>query len=545
MICDSGGGSCNDKDGSVTYSEDGVCCLQDGDTHQNAYKVLSVAGGTIAAAHMALFVEKAMFLFFAQIGGVLFVFHSLIKGTAFVIWFMGLAYVYQYLTYFVFFCHHNEESCEHPPWEYWVIRNLFYSLLILAAPFLAIQLCRIIALALVFSNSRERTLRDVVELESKLKAFRTDMDCTFSEQVVDKYRDVYKFMRVWMSQNDEDVSDRLEKKATRILKFLNGLSESDPPVHSATFDTFAKTLRAQGEIVCDARIREVWNALTQYENHCIDDNNDTECPGDASNGEVLTSKGLQDFLYELFFRRKELIHSIYTDHYAITFLARFAACFLYPATFIAISRVFGYQNAFGTGVDLFKVYLLAASYLLGGFRDSVMFMLSMLTDRPFNIGDILQIDGDTYKVRRFNVTHFFLDGPHYISVPINRFSSENTINLSKHGITDSIRISVPLNADPSVINRERIFEIMYDYQSKNDRDVSRDSLRCGWAGVEDGYKVMQCNWRYNFRIFDRSRLNWARADFRQYIVQRLEKDVGRAFLDIHIAGGGGYNDKAK
>jgi len=523
----------------VVYSADSKCCVTDGGSaHQNAFKVLSVVGGTVAAAHLALFVDKGIYYVFSRVGGVLYVFHRLIKGTGFVLAFVGLAYVYQHLTYFVFFCHHNPQSCAHPPTDHWVISRLFYSLLALSAPYLAVQVGRLTALALVFAYKRERALRDIMKLERDLRVFEVDTDCTFSEQVVDKYRDVQKFMRSWMDRNDEDVSEALEQKATHIVQFFTNHNDGDgEPAKNArvSFETFRMALLQQGKGSLDGvHIQGLWNMLVKYDDVYREE-------GDAP---YLSHRGLQDMLYDIFFRRKELIHSIYTDHYAITFLARVAICFLYPATFIAISRIFGYQNAFGTGVDLFKIYVLSASYLLGGFRDNVMFMLSMLTDRPFNIGDVLLLDGETYKVRRFSITHFYLDGPHHVSVPIPRFVSGNTINLSKRGITDSLRIAVPLNASPDKIDRDRMFAIMHDYQKMNERDVSRSSIRCGWAAVEDGHKVMQCNWRYNFRIFDRSRLNWARADFRQYVIQRLEADLGSAYLDVHIAGGGGFNDLA-
>lgn len=515
--------SCN------VYSEDGQCCIADeaSSSHQNAYKIISVIGGTMASAQLALFANRAIHLVFRRIGGVMFVFHTLVKGTWFVIAFVGTTYVYQYLTYNVFFCHANQAACEHPATEYWVIRHLFYSVLALGVPYLVIQLCRFAALAVVFSLNREKALRAVLDMERMLKLFEADVEGTFSERVVDRYTDVHRFMRTWMKKNDEDIGEDLRRRAKSIMTFLTS-SEADTTV---SYDRFRKVLCENG-ITEDAQANEMWNAVVKY---------------DVSYGaeEVplcITEKGLQDMLYDLFFQRKELIHSIYTDHYAITFLARVSACIIYPATFIAVSRIFGYQNAFGTGVDLFKVYLLSASYLLNGFRENVMFMLSMLTDRPFNLGDVLLIGDDTYKVRRFSLTHVYLDGPNHLSVPIPCFCSENTVNLSKRGITDSLRLSVPSHVSSSDIDRDVIFGIMYDYQEANDRDVCRDSIRCGWVGVESGHKIMQCNWRYKFRIFDRSRLNWARADFRQFIVQRVEKVIGDAHFKLHIAGGGGYND---
>lgn len=585
LLCSDGDGERNEYiDDIVTscpsdlvYSEDGNCCIVSSDWgYHNAYKILSVVGGTLAAAHVAFFSHLVISAMFRKIGGILFIFHRVVDGTSLFVVFVGVAYVYQHLVYHVFFCHHNSASCAHPAREHWVIQRLFYSLLAISAPYLAIQVCRTVALGTIFAFHRHKTLSDVMNIENLLDVLGDEIESTFSARVVTRYRNVRNFVQVWMEKNDEDVSVNLEGKARRILAFLwdgeqppQSRSKSHSPPRDAQvidgnnhddddaynserglpFSRFRKTLAKND--VPESKILEIWDKVTEPDlRHVWQDNEDNEAKhNEASAGEssrtsmTLSCKGLQDMLYELFFCRKELIHSMHTDHFIVTYLARIVAVLVYPASFIAVARIFGYQNAFGSGVDLFKTYMLAASYIITSFKDDVSFLLSMLTDRPINLGDVLLVDGETYKVRRFSMTHFYMDGPHYISVPNSRFSSSTTINLSKQGITDSLCVSFPLTSTEKEMNREKMFAIMYAYQAANDRDISRSSIRCGWASAPDGStKVMQCNWRYKFRIFDRARLNWARANMRHHILERLELEMGQPFLKYHVAGGGGLND---
>jgi len=377
-----------------------------------------------------------------------------------------------------------------------------------------------------------------------------------------------------MNKNDEDVGGDLVNKAVTMMKAMttataaNTAPASDDEIKSrrlayAAFRTYFfrvhsergndtdRTSSCSSSTTTEAEALRVWRFLVRYEddveNEDGDDLDEKECGDDVvTRSQCLTCKGLQAMLYDLFFRRKELIHSIYTDHHVVCLLARVAMAVLLPASFIAVSRIFGYRNAFGSGVDLFKTYLLAASYVLTAFKDNVAFILSMLfADRPFNLGDVLQFEGgNTYKVRRVTLSHVYLDGPHHLSAPVSSFSSTSTVNLSKHGITDSLRIAVPLCAKESEINRDKVFAILRSYQAANERDIQKASLRCGWAdvSVDGATKVMQCNWRYNFRVFDRSRLNWARTDIRHHIVRCLSEDLAGASFRVHVAGGGGYNN---
>lgn len=579
--------SCDDNDSTTACPSDahlfGVndeCCISPDDgrqTYQNAYNILNIVGGTLASAHIGYFANIGARALFQRIGDVLFLFHKMVDGTLHAVVFIGLAYVYQHLNYFVFFCHHNPITCEHPPRDHWVVQRLFYSLLALGSPYLFTQLCRTIALAFLFAFYRHGVLTTVMSTERLLEVFSDEIEGTFSRRIVRRYRNVRSFVRAWLDKNDDDVSADLERKAARIMQALRRRPEDDTevidfsrfrervlqmmhqdgsnrPFGDRAADVCLRCLE-EGEVVGadhqegdekgdggteGDRVRRIWIKMTEHDRNREEEKNgrvddDTEVR--------LTEKGVQDMLYDLFFLRKELIHSMHTDHYILTYLASVALFLLYPASFIAIARIFGYHNAFGTGVDLFKTYILGASYMITSVKDDVMFLLSMLTDRPFDIGDILLLNGQTYKVRRFSLTHLYMDGPYYVSVPNKRFSTDTTINLSKQGITDSLQIAFPLSVSDKDVNRDTLYAILHSYQARNDRDVSRSSIRCGWALAPDGNtKVMQCNWRYKFRIYDRSRLNWARADIRDHIISSLDAHLERGFMKYHVAGGGGLND---
>lgn len=541
-------------------------------TYNKVFNILNVVGGTLAAAHVACLSYWAFRTYLNRVGGILFLFQKMADGTLFVVIFTGVAFVYQHLAYFVFFCRVNSEMCDHPPREYWVIQRLFFSLLVVASPYLFVQICRTVGLAFMFAVYRHHTLTRVMSIEAMLDIFGNEIDGTFSRKMVKRYRNVRAFVQTWLEKNDEDVSEDLMIKAARIMRNLSPQPTADSPptdngeeghrrnvsttpTAAITFPVFHKRLIEienngldTNDQESEERIRDIWKKITGYESRePSHDDADRELlrgtqKGTNDDKTELTEDNIRNMLYDLFFIRKELIHAMHTDHYILTFLSRMALFLLYPASFIAVTRIFGYENAFGTGVDLFKTYLLGASYMVTGFKDDVTFLFSMLTDRPFNLGDVLLIDGQTYKVRRFSMTHFYLDGPHHISVPSRHFASGNTVNLSKQGITDSLQIVFPLSVTENHVNRDKMYSILYDYQSRNDRDVSKSSIRCGWSAASDGNtKMMQCNWRYNFRIYDRSRLNWARADIRHHIISSLDAHLEHGFLKYHIAGGGGLS----
>lgn len=597
------------------FGIDGECCASE--PYQNAYNILSVVGGTLAAAHVAYFLEMATVAFFMSVGGILFVFHQIARGGVFAFFFVGIAYVYQHLAYNVFFCRHDAAYCAHHPSAYWVVLHLAYSLLALGTPYLFLQVCRVATLATVFAVARQDKLSRVVDLEKKLDVLGEDhIQGTFSRRIVSRYRNLRTFMERWISRDDDDVHEHIQNSARRLMdELLAEVSGSAPDQNTIGFRDFHFALATRG--TPQDEIREAWDFMIQHDQESLSENAPelrvASLPGaswhspdtradvvsrafgahelrrrradheggketemvqlqhqrqrqrddvpeviiqtstdeggktDAERAkEVLSVDGIADVLYDLFFVRKEVIHSIYTDHYVITFLARMLGIIIYPAAFIAVSRIFGYENAFGTGVDLFKVYMLSVSYIMTSFKDDAIFLVTMLALRPFNIGDILLLGNQTYKVRRLSLTHFFLDGPHHLSVPNSRFSSNATINLSKQGNTDSLRVAFPPNVDTTKVTRERFFRILAEYQSAHPRDVSRASIRCGWADAPDGSsKIMQCNWRYKFRVFERGRLNWARANIRDFIISSVEEDLSDAFMKTHVAGGGGFNDWPK
>ncbi len=89
-----------------------------------------------------------------------------------------------------------------------------------------------------------------------------------------------------------------------------------------------------------------------------------------------------------------MANAIITDKRVIRFLLRYALLTLYPACAIVSAKIFGYADAFGKGIDLFKTYAVIASYIYSHLMTDVQFVILMLSKRPFDLGDVIKFDGD-------------------------------------------------------------------------------------------------------------------------------------------------------
>jgi len=214
---------------------------------------------------------------------------------------------------------------------------------------------------------------------------------------------------------------------------------------------------------------------------------------------------------------------------------------LYPACFIATSRIWGYNNAFGEGVDLFKTYVLGLSFILQRVLPNLQFLSVMLKDRPINIGETVRIKGDYYVLKNIKILYSVLEGSDTLYVDNTTLLDGSLVNVSRMNISDSFQLCVPLHTPRDKINEQVCLDIINKYMNEYPRDIKENSFRCGWCNVNEGSKVISFHWRYKFRIYNRGRVTWTRTRIVNFITDELSQILGENYFDFALANGGAFN----
>lgn len=560
------------------YSND--CCTTK--EYNNVYHILSLIGSILAFGQIYYFTKHLFYKYISlKIFDLSFLFKSYIIHASFITPFLGSMYVYQYLQYNVFFCHSNSWFCENPPSAYPIVHNIYLSFITILAIYLFCQICCIILFFYIFFTKRFTIWKDICSLEKTIFHIKFEMETKDHKIEIAKIRNIKNFVKKWRNIQDDEIEEIMHKRAKNIFynikkniqnncieneqknKFINSNNKSTQNVEMQTIDS--KNYKENTIIsfpsfpsIESENNSSISNDTSHMSPILYSDFNDKVYKHRSEEQEelwkflthdhlydIVTIDSIEDAYYKLFFLRKEFANCIFTDLVVVSSLFKYLSAALYPAGLIAIARIFGYQNSFGEGVDLFKTYLLGLSFIGTKMIDSINFMLLMITDRPFNIGDILKFENNTFKVDHFDFSHSYLTGPFCLIIPNIDLISGKVVNLTKENITDSLQIYFPINTSDEKANQKTFMKYFEEYMNLYPRDIKHGSIRCGWVGNDQSsgtQKVMQCNWRYNFKIHNRSRLNQTRTRINDFIISKCSNIISEYAMKIHLAGGGAYND---
>lgn len=320
------------------------------------------------------------------------------------------------------------------------------------------------------------------------------------------------FVGYWTRLSDVEILESLESKAAHVYNVLkiNMDTTCDALISKDEFTTYMNTVPNAYDV------QGIWNIL--------------------SDGEHISQSKLEDVLYKLFYKRRMFAFMIYTDHLVIGLLIRYIAFVSYTLSLVFVTRILEYE-AFGEGVDLFKLYLILVSYLASLVKEKIHFILTMIIHRPYNIGDILLVDDKIYTCDSFCDTNTLLIGPTSLLIR-NTLIDDRVFNLTKEYVRDSISFCLP----HSMYNQDRttiIKKHLDDYAHSNCRFIDPSSIRCGWIGTnENGYRIVQCNWKYNFKICDAKSYITHRAHIIDFIVASLEPQLSKDWISYQLASGG-------
>lgn len=453
-----------------------LCCSNS--QYSSVYHVLSLLGSVFAFGQLYSFVSPLLYLISLRFFEIAFLFKCYIVRFLFMIPFISSIYIFHYLQYFVFFCDVSREYCNHPPFAYDIVHKLYISSTILLAISFFTQLCSISVFSYIFNRHRLESWNEICKVEDQLSFLREEFH--ISSQGFYKLRCIKNFVSKWRHMDDNDINEDILVKSQAIMKKL-----SYPPNPCTVL------------IEPNSEIYSLLTCQSEYEN--------------------ISLESIQDALYGLFFLRKEFSNAIFTDLFVIKSIFHYISIVLYPAGAIAITRVFGYQNSFGDGIDLFKTYMIAMSFLAANQIRLLHFFGIMINNRPFNIGDVILINDNHFTVKKFDLTHTHLHGPFYSVVPNDSLINSKVANLTKKNVSDSLIVTFPHSAN---IDSQVYRDYFNEYIALHPRDIARNTVRCGWIENSSSEKVLQCNWEYKFKIFSRSRLLDTKIRISNFILQK-------------------------
>lgn len=489
-----------------------------------AFNVLHVTGATLALVHMSLFLAEAAYAAAFSLTGSISLVRPHLLEMVWVASSVASSFAYQHVLYYALICGHGGLFCAHLPSYHWVLVRVFRSFLVCGS-LLSVLKCGFIAgfyaLFLVFHS---RTWRDLLALENCLlldgrleETFEVEGRRPSAGRMVQRVYDIQDFVPRWTKKDADDILDSLPTKAATVMGALLGRDASEgEELSRAGFLDFARKKGMRGDPGL------LWEVLTH----------------DGRHGAICRDS-LEDALYDLFFYRKGLACAVSTDTRLLFYAYLYLVIALVPGAAIVVSKIFEYDDAFASGIDLFKTYAVILSYGFSCISSNLQFLWIMATQRPFNIGDILQHGDDVYEVISFDAAHTSLVGGAACILSNRSVLDGGVLNLTKACPADSLELHIPLNSGFDV---RSMGTAMDDYMRLHPRDVRPGSVRCGWVGVAADHKAIRWNWRYRFTITGRSRLKAARTRLANFLISRCNADIVHSVFVLNVAAGGGMNE---
>ena len=498
------------------------CCTSR--PYNPAYKILHVIGGALGFFQMFYYAAHLLYRGVYSAVDFVFLFESQVKTLLWITPSITMMFVYQYLVYDVMFCGYDAEFCLHESRASTVMDKVFRSMLAFAVVFFVLQVFSVGSFLWTFETKRRKTWNRITLIEGSLFVHDRVKEALEAQNDVlldtTSAWDIKSFLDYWMHRRDDDIIRALPEKSESVMSALKSEMSGDDRdriIYRQDFDAYCAHKR-----VPDAQT--TWDTLTLEGTY-----------------DCISRDGVEDVLYELFFRRKQLAYAIHSDLAIGNTIYAYASFTLYPGCFIVVAKIFEYRDAFGEGIDLFKTYAVIVSYIYSRLMTNLQFLLLMLVERPFNIGDVIEIDGFTYSVEGFTTSHTSLVGSTKLTVSNQRLISDKVVNLTRHKVQDFFDIVFPLSC---AYEAQDMLESMRRYGEIYQRDVYDSSIRCEWVRVDASGKTLRCVWRYKFTVMDRSRLLATRTRVANHLVASCEGNLARVNIADQLASGGGLNDAA-
>lgn len=335
-----------------------------------------------------------------------------------------------------------------------------------------------------------------------------------------EHRALKDFILHWQTKSDSDILSTLPEKKEQVFKVFADHVDANGN-HEISYDEFVVFCHANN--VFDANA--LWDILTHH----------------RQTTKIIDADVIEYMLYHALFQKKQFALAIQTDILLANWIILYIALFTIPLLGIIISSIWGYQGAFEGSINLFQVYILAATFAMNRLASNIRFASYMAMVRPFNMGELLFIDNDVYKVTKLCPTFVLAIGRDTIVLRNSQMLDSVVRNYSRSNVSDSFILEMPLNTSDYIVSQ--VYAKMIEYASKNWKEIDQDSIRCGWTTMENQSKVLQCNWRYNFMIYDRSRFNIVKTRFMNEVIRTTIDDVSKSVILLNAAQGSAMNQE--
>ena len=344
--------------------------------------------------------------------------------------------------------------------------------------------------------------------------FSEDLSNDF-EVLINRTNYLSTFINSWLNRNTNEMKDTCKRNShSAYMHMITRLNRTEGPIN------YSECRYILLEMGCkESDLHQIWKLLSV----------DT----------IIDENTIYLNLWRIYRERRLFAAMNYTDTIVVRWLVIFGSMFLYGLGVVFIIDIFDYEQAFGSGIDVFKIYLLAATYLVGMFKEQIHFMILMVYTRPYNVHDILEYDSNIWEVVDIKLSETVLQGPHFLTVPNTLLLANGIKNFTRGVVKDSYTISVPYSFHNA---EERVTAIMTEYLSENNDNISGFRIDCNRLSPE--CVTIQINWQYTYEIYSISSRNAIRKSIYDYIYRTLEKELEKLWLEFLIVNGGGYNNYA-
>lgn len=497
------------------------CCVTR--RYETVYNILHAVGGTLAFGHLFYPATCVAYKLLFRTFRIVFLFETQLKVVLWSVPTVTLMFTYQHLVYHTFYCHRADgQFCAQRSSASRTLLKVYFSLLTFVVVWIATEIAYVALFVFLFFTKRRGTWKRISHIERSL-LFHDTLQQEFETRraLLPTYRfALTAFVEYWTERRDDDIIGMIPQRAARVTRVLCDQMDldRDGAVSHPEFLVYCLRFGVQ-------HYEELWATLTL---------------GGTYN--ALTQDAMEDLMYQLFFERKLFAHAVRSDYKIITSIWMYVSMTLYPGCFIVVSKIFEYSDAFGRGVDLFKTYAVIVSFIYSKVVGNVQFLLMMLTERPFDIGDVLLVRGDMFAVTDFTSSHTSMTGPYDLLLSNEHLVHDRVANLTKNNLFDSFDVVVPAASTYEVGDMLRAIDA---YMRAHPRDVRPDSVRVTWERTTGDARALRAVWKYKFAILDRQRVLATQARVRNHLMAACTREgIVRSYLAAQVASGGGMNAAA-
>jgi hypothetical protein len=415
---------------------------------------------------------------------------------------LALSIVYQNVFFMRYIC---DDNCE-------ILNNIMKSFQVFLGLNTVIYLFIICFYAYSFVSRRQDIWFKIVNKENLLK-FNAEVEKVF--QVSDWTENVNfisrKFINKWRMLK---LSDNEKARAAKMYDMIVSLADANDNgrIEKEEFERFVYKLDVVKSVADN-----MWNILTDEKL------------------EAITMQSIVECTTEMDRERKAFANMIYTDGIIVKWIKLYISLVLYGLYVVIVFNIFGYQNAFGSGIDLFKLYLFCVTYIFGVLRNQIQFLVSMVISRPYNVGDLILFEDDVCTITNMTSSVTEMDGKHKYFIKNTQVLDLGVRNLSKGDISDSLTIDLPVNHFQSINRITELME-MYTQTSNCIKDV-----RVAYNSYDRDMKRITIHWAYKTNMFDRGSFSWERTYLVNNILMNLGEELGDHWMKYSAASGGAYN----